>query len=383
MQRKPVKTTAKKSSRRSSQRKKSARVRANPRDEYRDMMAKSGIARVSRLSQDECISNIPGRVSTRCAELDLVLRNVGEPVDWRGIPLSRVIEIFGPPHIGKSTLLDQILAEVQNIGGEGVLADTEVSRDRYYVERLHVDTSALHYAEFADEQRTIENVLEFVSATVDFWKPKNIPVVIGWDALGSTPTQDERDKGIVSEKDHKPGAAAKAMRLAQRLVAPKLAGAKIAFVICNHEYDKIQTGFGGGGFGKKRETYGGHGTRHMASLRIQLYNKGQIKRSSDGWVVGHEVGAKTLKNRNGEALREAIIPMITGHGAENIYTILKDLQRRGLATSSGSWSAINIDGVELAFQGWLGLRQKCNEIPELEAKLLALYERLNYADLSV
>lgn len=361
------------------------RVRKDPHKEYREMMAKTGVAKVMALSNDDCISNIPGRISTGCIALDRILRNDGEPDDWYGIPITRVTEIYGPPHIGKSTLLDQIFAQVQKIGGIAVLADTEISRDRHYTQRLHVDLDKLHYLEYDAKQRYIENVLRDLERTAMFYAKNypELPVVMGWDALGSTATEDEMRKGILGEwdgsddkgdgkkkvKTHKPGAAAKAMALAQRIVVPKLAGTNIAWVFLNHEYESINTG----GYGPSKKSFGGNAPKHMASLRIQLYNAGVSIKRSDGWVMGREVVAKIVKDRFGSSMREARLPMITGVGTENLYTIMKDLKNLKVITSSGSWSAIDIDGLVVNFQGWNGLREKCDEHKDLEEKLTNLH----------
>ena len=373
----PAKKKAKKSKKgRSKKRtaKAKTRIRVDPLKEYAEVVANQGIATVSQLSQDECVSNIPGRVSTGCLSLDQVLSNKGEPEDWHGIPLSRIIEIFGPPHIGKSTLLDQCFSSVQKKDGIAFLLDTETSRDRHYVERLGVDLTKLQYIEFKPENTFIENVLRVVSDTIIFCKEKipEVPVVIGWDALAGTATEDEMSKGIKSEKATKPGAAAKSMALAARLVSPLLKGTKIVFIILNHEYDVINTGpFAG----KKRETYGGHGTRHMASVRVQLYNgKNYIKRS-DGWILGREVVGKVIKNRLGEHSREAIMPMVIGQGTMNLYTIYYALKKANLIAVSGNWAAINLDGEVINFQGWYGLQVQCEERPELYEKLEAIFWR--------
>lgn len=382
--RKPVaKKRAKKASTKKPAKKPKA-IRKNPVKEYREMMVKTGVAKVSQLSNDECISNIPGRVSTGCLALDRLMRAEGEPDDWFGIPLSRIIEIYGPPQIGKSSIADQIMAQVQKIGGAAVLADTERSRDRFYTRNLGVDIDALHYLEYAPKDTFVENVLEDLERTA-VWYATNyphMPVIMVWDALGSTATQDEMRKGILGSssidktdkdakiKTHKPGAAAKAMALAQRIVAPKLAGTKIGWIFLNHEYENINTR---GSFGPTKKSYGGNAPKHMASSRIQLYSKGNIIKRADGWVMGREIIAKLAKDRFGNAMKEAVIPMITGAGTENLYTILTDLKKLKVITSSGSWSAVNIDGIAVNFQGWNGLRAKCNEIPELEDKLVKLH----------
>jgi len=61
----------------------------------------------------------------------------------KGIPLGRITEISGWPGAGKSTMLDQILAQCQREGGVGVLADTERGRNRAYMASLGVKPESL------------------------------------------------------------------------------------------------------------------------------------------------------------------------------------------------------------------------------------------------
>jgi len=351
---------------------KRVKVKLSPLAEYQQTVKDQGIATISTLAQDECVSNIPGRISSGSLALDRILRNEGEPADWMGYPLSRVVELFGPPHVGKSTLMDQAFASVQRVGGVGVLADTEISRDRNYVSRLQCDVSKLQYLEFPPDGMHVENILRVVAMTIDWWRTHHplVPVVIGWDALGGTATEDEIERGLVGEKRTKPGAAAKAMALASRLLTPKLAGSRIVFLIANHEYQNIQTGAFAG---KKRETYGGSGTRHMASLRIQLYNAGDYIKGPDGVILGREVVAKLVKNRLGKTV-QAVLPMLTGFGTDNVWTLYDDLRRRKLITAAGSWAALNLDGQVIQFQGWLGLRRAIDQDPTLYPRLVSVWQ---------
>lgn len=360
------------------------RVRVDPIKEYRETMQKQGIAEVTNIGNDEALCNIRGRVSTGSLSLDTLLRNPREPKDWAGIPYSRVTEIFGPPFIGKSTLLDGCFASVQAAGGIAVLADTEVSRDRHYVQRLGVDLDKLQYLEFKRGEMYIENVIQAVYRTIDFWAEKHpdIPVVVGWDALGGTATKDEWEKGLQSEKASQPGAAAKAMHSATRQISPRLAGTKIAFVILNHEYQVINTG-GFGYHGPRKETYGGSGVRHAGTLRLQLYNSGtQIKRS-DGWVMGRVIVAKPVKNRLGDSNLEAMVPIMNGTGVCNHWTLCEDLRRANIIVTAGSWSAINLDGQEIKFQGWSGLAARCGEDPTLYGRLVSVWRQVQDAHLQL
>lgn len=355
-------------------RKRAPKVKADPLAEYRQTMEKQGIAKVVLLSNDEALPNIRGRISTQSLSLDSVLRGEQEPEDWPGgIPMGRITEIFGPPHIGKSTLIDHIFGAVQRIGGVAVLADTEISRDRHYTGRLGVDISKLSMLEFERGESTIENVIRAAYISIDWWASNypDLPVVIGWDALGGTATEDEWKKGIQSESAMKPGAAAKAMHSATRQLAPRLGGTRICFVIANHEYEMINVI--PGRFGKRRETYGGSGVRHAGSVRIQLYSNGNKIKRSDGRVLGREVVARPVKNRLGEAHTEAIVPIITGVGVDNTYTLYQDLKKAGVLVVNGSWAQINLDGEILSFQGWGGLRAKCGEDGALFERLCSVW----------
>lgn len=360
------------------------RLRVDPSKEYAETLKAQGIASISKMSNDEAVCNITGRISTGSLSLDAVLTNPREPEGWAGIPFSRVTEIFGPPFIGKSTILDHIMAEVQRAGGRAILIDTEVSRNRHYIQRLGVDLDALDYLEFERGEMYIENIIQTIYKTVDFWAVKypEIPVVIGWDALGGTATKDEWEKGLQSEKASQPGAAAKAMHAATRQLAPRFGGTKIALIILNHEYEVINTG-GFGSFGKKRETYGGSGVRHAGSVRIQLYNSGtQIKRA-DGWVMGRVIVAKPVKNRLGNSNLEAHVPIINGVGVENTYTVFEELKKLNIIVTSGGWSAVNLDGQVINFQGWNGLKEKCAEDATLFDRLVSIWRQRANANLLV
>lgn len=358
----------------SSKTRRTPKVKSDPLAEYRATLEKHGIAKVVHLSNDEALPNIRGRISTQSLSLDCVLRGDQDPPDWPGgLPMGRITEIFGPPFIGKSTLLDHVFGSVQRVGGVAVLADTEISRDRHYTERLGVDLKRLVYLEFERGESTIENVIRAAYVSIDFWASHypDLPVVIGWDALGGTATQDEWSKGVQSESSTKPGAAAKAMAQAARQLAPRLGGTHICFVIANHEYEMINTT--PGRFGKRRETYGGSGVRHAGSVRIQLHSNGTLIKRSDGRVLGREVVARSVKNRLGETHIEAVVPIITGAGVDNTYTLYQDLKKAGVLVVNGSWAQINLDGEILSFQGWMGLRAKCSEDGALFDRLCSVW----------
>ncbi len=60
-----------------------------------------------------------------------------------GLPVGRVIEIYGPESSGKTTLCLHAVAEVQRAGGTAAIIDAEHALDLSYAASLGVDTSRM------------------------------------------------------------------------------------------------------------------------------------------------------------------------------------------------------------------------------------------------
>jgi len=298
-------------------------------------------------------------------------------LNGKGIPSGRVTEFTGDPHIGKSTLLDHVFASAQALGGEAVLVEPEGAREKGYTQRLGVDPSKLHYAQFNDrEDMHLENIINLIYETVDFWRVKapDTPVVIGFDALGGTATRDEMQNRM--KESNQPAVAAKIMREASRQIPARLGNTKIAVVICNHEYQtfKRTSGFGG----SPKESYGGGGLRHLCTIRMSLFptEKGWVK-DSMGVRLGRVVGAQLVKNRLGNPWVSTKFALMSGSGVNNIWTIFQTLREAKLMdVATNGWAAINLDGEILKFHGWSGLQVKCVEDDSLFPRLINVYQGL-------
>lgn len=99
-----------------------------------------------------------------------VCDELGQPKGWvktgnialdralggRGFPLGRISEIAGWERAGKSTMVDQCIAQAQRDGGVGALVDTERARDRAYMTALGVNPDTLVWM----KARSLEEVFE-------------------------------------------------------------------------------------------------------------------------------------------------------------------------------------------------------------------------------
>ena len=108
-----------------------------------------GHTAASVMSMADEIGRPRGFIPTRNLALDRLLAG-------KGIPQGRLIEVSGWEGSGKSSALDQMIAQCQAMGGLAWLADTEDQRDRPYMRRLGVDPGRVVWS----EARSIEELFD-------------------------------------------------------------------------------------------------------------------------------------------------------------------------------------------------------------------------------
>lgn len=355
--------------------KKTTKARAsNPGAEFAEAVS-DDFVKLLLYSDDRCLAHLGGFLSTGCLDLDHVLGD-------RGIPLGRITEIYGQWHTGKTTVLDCLFASAQRAGGWGVVADTETAKSVEYSQRIGVDPNRLTYMQFERGVGTLENVLRAMLKSIRWWRTNypDMPVVIGLDSLGGTPTNDEMRAPLAAEEDgedgkakkgaRQPGAAARVMQGFKRVVPQELGGTKIAVVIINHEYQSWAMGK------TRRETYGGEAMRAAASLRLKLYSVGNWLTDSRGVALGREIECEIIKDRvYGSTGKKCSFALLHGVGVDNTWGLLEGLTKLGLAAKGGGGHyAINLDGELFKFQGWAGFRQLC--LAPAENGRPSIFERL-------
>ena len=89
------------------------------------------------LSEGESPTHVKRWVSTGSRMLDWICANRKNG----GLPEGRIVEIFGPPSIGKSHIASQIARSTQKMGGIVVYIDTENATSVENLQMLGVDVS--------------------------------------------------------------------------------------------------------------------------------------------------------------------------------------------------------------------------------------------------
>lgn len=323
-------------------------------------------------SLDDLWSKPRHYISTRCAGLDAIIGGLG-------VPTGRLTEFYGPEGSGKSTLVDQLIAETQTRGGLGCLADTEHARDLTYMSRLGVNIERMP----SIQAHSIESVFEHLR----YWAVKgrealgpDVPMLYVWDSVAGTPTRAE----MAASVDQKFQAeAAKVIKQQFRAVTQIIAEHQVAFVVTNQVYKKM-----GNFYGPEDETYGGSGIKYHATIRVGLRYAGQVKprgASKEDRVpqIGMLVEAKVTKNKIAPPNRWRQYAIIYGYGVDNTWSLFTDLQAHGVIVANGSWYSLaqeTQDAAKIKTPAWqgghFGLADLIREHPPLYPVLLSKYAEL-------
>jgi len=268
-------------------------------------------------SGNETVADVSDWISTGSSVLDKVI--------GKGIPVGRIVEIFGPESTGKTTLGFNVLRETQNLGGVAMMIDTEVSYDKNRAESLGLDVGKLVYAQVD----TMEEVFQAVELFSDKLREKNKDclLTILWDSVSATSTKAEIESELGASHY---GIQARILSQGFRMFRRKLARRKVTFLVVS------QVRHGMGMFSPKWETTGGGmALKHHASVRLELVGKQKLQSGTK--VVGVQVRARTVKNKVYSPFRECQLVIDFSTGIDNVLTSFINLVQRKVIENRAGW----------------------------------------------
>ncbi len=333
------------------------------------------------LSEDLFATSVTERLQTGNLGIDRLMG--GNPTTGYGYAVGRIHEVASWENVGKTTILDQGMAQCQRQGGIAALFDTETARDENYTARLgvNIDELIVRPADTIEQvfagMFTLLDIQEKVAAELKAPPP---PLMMVWDAVGGTQTDAEK-AGAVDDKHV--GVAARNIKMNFRRLCLRLPKCRAMIVCANHFYKTI------GGF-STTVSYGGSGIRYFSSFRLWMFNKGLIKlrvgpKDSKGnateIAVGHIAEVKTKKTRLGKPHAPIETGLIWGSGFDNSYTLFEWGQKHGVRDDHkwivrhGNWFYLMLpDGTHEGFQRkFAGLGEKLQERPDIYAQMADQY----------
>jgi len=293
------------------------------------------------LAYDVSPTHVKRWISTGSKQLDYVISNRRNG----GLPEGRIVEIFGPPSIGKSHLAIQIARSTQQMGGIVVYIDTENATSVENLGLLGVDISKRFV--YVDTHCT-EEVLAIAEATIMKAKAmdKDIPVTIVWDSVAASSPKAE----LVGDYDKDSiGLQARAISKGMRKITGVIGNQNILFVILNQIRTKI-----GVLYGDPTTTPGGKAIPFHSSVRIKL-GAGQKIENKDKEVVGIHVSAKTIKNKVAPPFRLVNFEIHFGKGIKEHEQVFDLLRKAGPGTvdgcdvtisGTGAWKVISVSNAK-------------------------------------
>ena len=282
------------------------------------------------LAYDESPTHVNRWISTGSRQLDYIIANRRDG----GLPEGRIVEIFGPPSIGKSHIAIQIARSTQAMGGIVVYIDTENATSVENLSLLGVDISKRFV--YVDTHCT-EEVLSIAESTILKAKAmdKDVPVTIIWDSVAATSPKAE----LVGDYDKDSiGLQARAISKGMRKITGVIANQNVLLICLNQIRTKI-----GVMYGDPTTTPGGKAIPFHSSVRIKLGAGQQIK-GKDKEVIGINVSAKTIKNKVSAPFRTANFEIHFGVGIKEHEQIFDLLRKHGEETIDGKVVAVSGTG---------------------------------------
>jgi len=269
-----------------------------------------------------------------------------------GIPVGRVVEIFGPESSGKTTVCLHIIAEVQKKGGQCAFIDAEHALDPDYARRIGVDTDNLLLAQPDNGEQALSIVETLVSSSA-------VDLIVVDSVAALTPRAEiEGDMG-----DSHMGLQARLMSQALRKLTAAVSRSGCTIIFINQLRMKI-----GVMFGNPETTTGGQALKFYSSIRIDIRSAGKIDIGTGDAkdIIGIHTKTKIVKNKIAPPFKIAEFDIMYNEGISREADILDLGTKFEIIKKSGAFYSY---GEEKIGQGREGAKQYLRENQKLAKEI--------------
>lgn len=260
----------------------------------------------------------------------------------RGLPVGRMVEVFGPSSSGKTFLATMAMSAAQKAGGIVGFSDHERTFDPVIARTLGLNTEGLGAGFVYRRPKTFEDSVEEAVSIAEKVREKGLiaedaPMVWVFDSVASMVPYSKlyddkgnrREAGSYNMKDKL--ALATSTSQSYPVLAQFAEDNNMLVLLLNQVRTKP-----GVLYGNPETTPGGNAAEYYASVRLSLGRKEitNDKKGKDKIVEGFEVTAKTVKNKCARFGRQASWKVMFNEGLgvtiDQIATNVDYLKRIGL-----------------------------------------------------
>lgn len=237
-----------------------------------------------------------------------------------GLPVGRVIEIYGPEASGKTTLALHAIGQAQKRGGICAFIDAEHALDATHARNLgvNIDDLIISQPDYGEQALDITEML-IRSGAVD---------IIVIDSVAALVPKAELDGEM---GDTHIGLQARLMSQALRKLTPVVHKSKTILIFIN----QIRQNINAMPFANKETTSGGNALKFYASLRLDVRKIASLKKNEVHF--GNRISIKVVKNKVAPPFKKVELDLLFDRGICPEFELLDAAIQYGVIEKAGAW----------------------------------------------
>jgi recombination protein RecA len=234
-----------------------------------------------------------------------------------GLPRGRIIELYGPESVGKSTCAIEAIAEVQRCGLNAYFCDAEHAFDSEYARNLGVNIDEL----VVTQPDNGEQALDVTIAMIETGE-------ISLAVIDSTSALVPKAEIEGEMSDSQMGLQARMLSKGLRKLAAVANKSNCIVIFISQLRENIGP-YGGQKIGV------GNALKFYASIRLGMTKSSPI--IVDGVAIGHTIVFETKKNKVFPPFRKCEVILRYGEGYDRLSELIDVASEYGVIKKGGSW----------------------------------------------